>query len=135
VNEYLKISLLQIDLFHKDKKKNLSNIDNLVCDMENTDIILLPEMFNTSFCPFDISLAEDTNGETVAWMKSLSKKKSCAVAGTLMIREKNKIYNRLIWISKDGSLHSYDKRHLFSLIKEQKTISKGDKRNIIIEEG
>ena len=135
MNEYLKISLLQIDLFHKDKKKNLSNIDNLVCDMENTDIILLPEMFNTSFCPFDISLAEDTNGETVAWMKSLSKKKSCAVAGTLMIRENNKIYNRLIWISKDGSLHSYDKRHLFSLIKEQKTISKGDKRNIIIEDG
>jgi predicted amidohydrolase len=75
VNEYLKISLLQIDLYHKDKKKNLSKIDNLVCDIENTDIILLPEMFNTSFCPFDISLAEDTNGETVAWMKSLSKKK------------------------------------------------------------
>ena len=85
--------------------------------------------------PFDISLAEETNGETVAWMKSLSKKKACAVAGTLMITENNKIYNRLIWISKDGLQHSYDKRHLFSLIKEQKTISKGDKRKIIIEEG
>ena len=66
MNEYLKISLLQIDLFDKDKKKNLLKIDSIVSDIENTDIILLPEMFNTSFCPFDISLAEDTNGKTIA---------------------------------------------------------------------
>ena len=51
-------------------------------------------------------------------VKKISKQKKCAIAGSLMIREENKVYNRLIWISKNGEISTYDKRHLFSLIKE-----------------
>ena len=103
--------------------------------LKTTDIILLPEMFNTSFSPKSTHLAENMNGETITWMNTISKQKKCAVAGTLMIRENNKTYNRLVWISKNGRIFTYDKRHLFSLIDEQKYITKGKKRLIINENG
>ena len=135
MKENLEISIVQIDLFYKEKEKNLIKIDNITSKIISTDIILLPEMFNTSFCPSETRLAEDINGPTVLWMKSLSAKKKCSVAGTLMIKENNKVFNRLVWISKEGNVNTYDKCHLFSLAKEDKTISKGEKRIIINEEG
>jgi predicted amidohydrolase len=52
-----------------------------------------------------------------------------------MINEEGKVYNRLVWISKDGQISTYDKRHLFSLIEEERHISKGDKRLIVELEG
>ena len=75
------------------------------------------------------------DGRTVTWMKKTAKNKSCSIAGTLMIKERNKIFNRLIWISKEGIIHTYDKRHLFSFIEEERHISKGNTRIIIEENG
>ena len=31
--------------------------------------------------------------------------KKCAIAGSLMIEEEKKIYNRLVWISKSGKIY------------------------------
>ena len=53
----------------------------------------------------------------------------------MCIRDRNKIFNRLVWISKNGTIYTYDKHHLFSLIKEEKYISKGKDRLIIELEG
>ena len=50
-----------------------------------------------------------------------------------MIRKK--IYNRIVWVSKDGEVFKYDKRHLFSLIKEESFLTPGIKRTIINIEG
>ena len=131
----LNISLIQSNLFWKDVNKNLSHFENLISAILETDIILLPEMFNTAFCPKSTHLAEKMNGETISWMKQISKNKNCAIAGSLMVQENGKVYNRLLWISKNGKISTYDKRHLFSLIKENETLSKGKDRLIIEEEG
>ena len=131
----LKILLVQTNLFWKDKQANLLNIELQLSSSKDVDIILLPEMFNTGFCPAYNYLAEPMNGETIKWMLKISKKKKSAVAGSLMIKDGPNIFNRLIWISKNGIVKSYDKRHLFSLINEDKYISKGDKRLIVREEG
>jgi predicted amidohydrolase len=63
------------------------------------------------------------------------KKKKCVIAGSLMINDKGKVYNRLVWIGNDGQISTYDKRHLFSLIEEERHISQGDERLIIELEG
>ena len=52
-----------------------------------------------------------------------------------MITENKKVFNRLVWISASGEIHTYDKHHLFSLIKEERYISKGKGRLIVEEEG
>ena len=70
-------------------------------------------------------------GETVSWMTETSANKNCAISGTLMIKENKKVYNRLVWISKGGNISTYDKSHLFSLVKENKRITKGETRLIV----
>jgi omega-amidase len=127
----LAISLIQSNLFWEDVSENLSHFEKLISDIKDTDIILLPEMFNTAFSPKSNHLAESMDGKTISWMKEISKTKNCAISGTLMIKEGKNIFNRLVWISKNGTIFTYDKYHLFSLIKEEKYITKGNERLIV----
>ena len=135
MGETLNISLVQSNIFWQDVNNNLDHFFNLTSKIKNTDIILLPEMFNTAFCPELNYLAEPMDGKTVSWMWEISRLKKCSIAGTLMILENNKVYNRLVWISKNGNLYTYDKLHLFSLAKEEKYITRGSRRLILNEDG
>ena len=135
MKENLNLSLIQSHIFWEDVDKNLSYFERLISKISQTDIILLPEMFNTAFCPKSNHLAEKMDGKTINWMQEISKQKNCAIAGTLMITENKKVFNRLVWISASGEIHTYDKHHLFSLIKEERYISKGKGRLIVEEEG
>ena len=131
----MNISIVQTQLYWGSVEKNLSNIGSKINAITNTDLILLPEMFNTSFSPTFIHLAEDMDGRTVSWMKEIAHIKKCAIAGSLIIEEEEKHYNRLIWVSKNGDVLHYDKRHLFSLVKENEFISKGKDRLILQLDG
>ena len=135
MKQNLNLSLVQSNLFWEDVDKNLLHFEELISTISETDIILLPEMFNTAFCPKSTHLAETMAGRTVSWMKEVSKNKHCAIAGSLMVEEKAKVYNRLVWISRKGDIYTYDKHHLFSLIKEEKSITKGDGRLLVEIEG
>ena len=128
----LNITLIQSSLFWEDVDKNLSHFEGLISEISNTDIILLPETFNTSFSIKATHLAEKMDGKTVNWMKKISKQKKCAIAGSLMVIAKGKVYNRLVWISKKGDINTYDKHHLF---KEEKSIEKGEGRLLVEIEG
>ena len=55
----LTITLVQIDQAWENKKQNIALIDSLLSDNFNTDLILLPEMFNTAFSMNAIELSED----------------------------------------------------------------------------
>ena len=131
----LNLSLIQSDIFWEDIDKNLLHLSRLISNISETDIILLPEMFNTAFCPQSNHLAETMNGKTISWMKEVAKEKKCAISGSLMITENKKVFNRLIWISENSKTYTYDKRHLFSLINEGKYIEKGKDRLFIEENG
>ena len=122
MKQNLNLSLVQSNIFWEDVDENLFHFEELISIISETDIILLPEMFNTAFCPKSNHLAEKMYGKTINWMQEISKQKNCAIAGSLMIKEKEKIYNRLVWISKKGDIYTYDKRHLFSLIKDDKLL-------------
>ena len=74
MNKQLNISLVQADL-STDIKKNISLFNKLLKQIRYTDIILLPEMFNTSFLPEETSLSETMNGRTINWMKKVSQER------------------------------------------------------------
>ena len=88
----LTISLIQSILFWEDATANLSHFEKFISNIKDGDIILLPEMFNTAFCPKSKHLAECMDGKTISWMKEISKIKGCAIAGTLMIKEGKNIF-------------------------------------------
>ena len=94
----IQISLLQLDLLSKDVENNLNRISSFINKTSSPNIIFLPEMFNTSFCPSDVKLAESMHGNTVSWMKKQAANTKSAIAGTIMIREGNNIYNRFIFV-------------------------------------
>jgi predicted amidohydrolase len=95
---------------------------------EKTDLILLPEMFNTGFTMNVDKCAERMDGMTMHWMFETAKKFECVVAGTLIIEEEGKYYNRFVWMSPDGSYVHYDKRHLFGMAKEDTVFTPGNSR-------
>ena len=51
MKEKINITLIQSSLFWEDVEKNISYFESLILKNLNTDIILLPEIFSTSFCP------------------------------------------------------------------------------------
>jgi omega-amidase len=126
----LKITLFQGYLFWENIDKNLQNIALRLSGgiREKTDLIILPEMFNTGFTMDAGKLAEPMNGKTMQWMHKIAKQDSCIITGSLIIAEGGKYYNRLVWMRPDGSFECYDKRHLFTLAKEQNTYTAGKKR-------
>ncbi len=135
MQEELYITIVQANLQWKNKEANLIHFSSLLKTVKYTDIIFLPEMFNTAFCPKEIMLAETMNGKCIKWMKKISKEKKCAIAGSLMIKEKNKIYNRFVFINEKSDIYYYDKKHLFALSAENKYIEAGTKSSILIYKG
>src|SRR5476651_1435883 len=127
--ENLKITIFQGYLFWENIDKNLQNISlRLGSIREKTDLVILPEMFNTGFSMNVEKLAEPMGGKTMQWMQATAEKYKATITGTLIIKEGDKYYNRLIWMSPDGSHQHYDKRHLFAMGKEDLTYTAGTKK-------
>ena len=93
----LKISTIQTNLYWEDKNKNIEHLNNLIDSIEETDIIILPEMFTTGFSMDSTKLAEKMDGKTVSWMKNQAKVKNAVVTGSLIVEEEGNYYNRLVW--------------------------------------
>jgi predicted amidohydrolase len=80
-------------------------------------------------------LAEKTDGLTLNWMREMAKLKDAAVTGSVIISENDNFYNRLFFVFPDGSYKIYDKRHTFTLAKEDKTYTAGKDRLIVDYKG
>lgn len=129
----LKITTFQAYLFWENIEKNLKNLALRLSGIrEKTDLIVLPEMFNTGFSMNTVELAEEMNGLTMQWMLQQAKRFESVVTGSLIIKEKNNYYNRLIWMRPDGTFEKYDKRHLFGIGKEDDFYTAG-KDKLIVE--
>ncbi|MBD3748878.1 MAG: amidohydrolase [Sphingobacteriales bacterium] len=127
--DQLKITLLQAYLFWENIDKNLQNLGlKLAAIRESTDLIILPEMFNTGFTMNAAELAEEMEGKTMKWMKEKAHYFNAVITGSLIIKENGKYYNRLIWMHPDGSYQQYDKKHLFGMGGEDKVYTSGQKK-------
>jgi predicted amidohydrolase len=125
----MKISLVQPDTVWENKSENLRNLESLVLPLyNNTDIVILPEMFNTGFSMNHDALSELPGKVTFEWMKSTAKKGNFGLCGSYMVSENNLIYNRFLFVSPENEVWQYDKRHLFSMAGENKFFTPGTER-------
>lgn len=129
----LRISGLNQDILWKNKTENFKLVEDEF-SYEQSDILLLPEMFSTGFC-MDAEEIADRNEETLQWMKSFAKLKNSVVAGSVSVAEDNVFYNRFYFVQPDGSFDYYNKRHLFSYSGEDKIYSPGNERKILLYKG
>lgn len=123
--ESLQIHLVQFDMAWENIPFNLSKAETLLAEVKNSQLIVLPEMFNTGFSMNTSSIAEKPFAQTFEWMREEAKKRNTAICGSFAVNDKGKFYNRMHFVLPNGSYHIYDKKHLFSLAGEQHSYSAG----------
>lgn len=132
----LTITTIQTDLHWENKEANLRMLEDKLRNLEQpTEIVVLPEMFSTGFSMRPADLAETMEGETVNWMKNMSARYKIVLAGSVIIKEEDKFYNRFIWMLPNGQYGIYDKRHRFAFAGEDQFYTAGNKRTIASVKG
>jgi predicted amidohydrolase len=132
----LKISLVQTTLHWENVAANLIHFDEKINSiLEQTDIIILPEMFTTGFAVDRLNLAEEHGGNALKWMITKAKEKNAAIVGSIAVKENGELFNRLYWVEPSGKILHYDKRHLFRMAGENNHFTAGQQRIIIEYKG
>ena len=127
----LTVSLVQGATRWHDAAGNRDYYGRLVRDAAQSDLIVLPETFLSGFTNDTLGNAEAMDGPSVAWMRSLAAEVNATLTGSLVIRDGDTVYNRLVWASPDGAIAYYDKRHLFRMAGEHTRYGGGNERLIV----
>lgn len=122
----LKVSLIQSNLHWESSEANLAMFEEKIWKINTkTDLIILPEMFNTGFSMDAPRLAEPMNSKTFRWMKQQAAQTGAVIIGSYIVKENFLFYNRLFWVEPNGDFEFYDKRHLFRMAGEDKIFAPG----------
>ena len=134
----LNVAIIQTHLHWEDKKANLLLFDTYINALQgkNIDVIVLPEMFTTGFSMRPTKFAEqEAKSDTLTWMKKKALETNAALCGSFIVEDNGNYFNRLYWVQPDGNFYTYNKRHLFSLAKEDEHYAAGTEKIIIAWRG
>lgn len=136
MNRNLKIAAIEYQPTWADKNANLTRLHDVIKNIgQDTDLIVLPEMFSTGFITDkDIAnnLAERNTETTISDLKNIADDKKVAIAGSFIAKTASKLYNRAFFIEPGGSETFYDKHHLFSMGGENTVYSAGNTDSPIV---
>lgn len=128
----LTITLFQANLVWEDAEANMQAFSKKFENLgASSDLIVLPEMFNTGFSVQPRDVAETIKGPTFRWMRDQSRKSNAVITGSLITQEGDNFFNRLVWMEPNGFYLTYDKRHLFRMGGEHKRFSGGNKSLLV----
>ena len=123
-NNIVKIACLQQDIIWEQPDANRQLVEEAFEGIE-ADILVVPETFTTGFSDTMAAMAEEPEGPTLQWARTLAKRHDALFAGTWTVRENGLVYNRLHWVYPDGSYGYYDKAHTFRMSSEASQLAKG----------
>ena len=72
----MKISIIQTTLAWEDAAANRAHFTQLIDTIQETDLIVLPEMFTSGFTMNAAGAAEAPTGPSVVWMQQLAQAKN-----------------------------------------------------------
>jgi len=122
----LNVTLVQQPLIWQDPGANRERFAALLRPLAGTtDLIVLPETFTTGFSMDVERVGEVAGGATPEWLHDLSGELDAAVMGSVITREGEAYFNRLLWASPAGEARHYDKRHLFRMGREHEHFTPG----------
>lgn len=131
----LRVTTIQYDIQWHAPQANRNRVGEMLAEIGETDVVILPEMFTTGFTMAARDHAELMDGHTVRWMTEMAGTWKCCMTGSSIIEVSGRYYNRLMWVYPDGKILHYDKRHLFTLADEQKQYEKGHRKLILSYKG
>jgi omega-amidase len=128
----MNVALIQAPLVWENPKANRDYFEEKIKSVsDEIDLVILPEMFSTGFTMNPSEVWETMEGETISLLKNFAKARNLAITGSLIIKEDDEFYNRLVFIFPSGEIKKYDKRHLFSLADEEKVYTAGKDKLIV----
>jgi len=130
----LKVLMVQARLSWKDPTANRIHLQDLLANAAQSDafdLAIFPETFTTGFLGDTDLPEEDMQGPTVAWMQAMAQQYGAAMAGSAVIVEQGKRYNRFILVTPEGPVYHYDKRHLFAFGGENLRFVDGKQRLVL----
>ena len=131
----VKITIVQFDQIWENISANYKKIEELLENLEQTDLIVLPEMFHTGFS-MNTSLAEEwSNNEALIMLKNWSIKHNAAIYTSFMVSDNNGYFNRGVFVEPSSKVSFYDKRRSFGLGGEDKVFTAGESEIIVDYKG
>lgn len=128
----MRISLIQSPVIWHDPQANRAYFSEKISQLKaQPNLVILPEMFTTGFTMDPAAVAEKMSGDTVLWLQSMAMENNTALAGSIVIEENGKFYNRLLFVRPSGTIEHYDKRHLFTLAGEHHKYTPGREKLIV----
>ncbi|MEN6340705.1 MAG: nitrilase-related carbon-nitrogen hydrolase, partial [Clostridiaceae bacterium] len=128
----MRICCVQMDMLPAEPEQNFSHAEELIrraVRLQNPDVVLLPETWNTGFAPgkIDPVLADEDGQRTRSVFSALAIELGVnIVAGSVANRRGGKLYNTAYVFDRSGEcLAVYDKTHLFSPMGEDMAFAKG----------
>ena len=130
----MKVTILQHDIQWCRPAENMAHLDQLISHLPPTDLLLLPEMFATGLNNVAADIV-DAQPAILAWMKQKACELDAAVVGSIATEENGRNFNRMHFVTPDGEVITYDKRHLFAYGGEAQNFSRGNQRVIVTFRG
>ena len=133
----MKITLLQQDIAWGEAERNRQKAHELILRAPQSDLYVLPEMWNTGFIcnPSECEeLIEDAQGRSVRWMQEMANSTGAAIAGSIATRAKDGTMRTRLYFVRPGDTTPsyYDKHHLFTYANEDKFYTAGQE-NVTVE--
>lgn len=127
----MRVTILQRNIEWANTPFNVLGADVAIDCHPGSDLYVLPEMFSTGFCTHPEGIAETADCDTLRWMKDKAAATNAAIAGSIAISENGKYYNRFYFVTPDGQVTHYDKKHLFTYGGEHERFTAGDCRVVV----
>ena len=136
----MKIAAVQAAIRYGDVDANYHIADQAIeaAAAAEADIVVLSELWNTSFYPLNVyDLADEEGKRTKAFLSDAAKRYHVhIVGGSVANKKQGKLYNSTFVVDKTGEVvGEYDKVHLFTPGKEDTVFTAGDHLNIFELDG
>jgi omega-amidase len=136
VSTDLTLSLIQTETHWHDPLANQQLFDDWLARVpEQSTLVVLPEMFSTGFTMCSAEVAEEMSGPTVTWLIDAARSHNKTLCGSVVIADSDKYYNRFIWVTPQGEVSTYDKRHRFRMAGEHEHYAAGEERVVLKHQG
>lgn len=129
----MKIAIYQMEILPGEPEKNIEKVANWLSTLDDVDIAVLPEMWNTSYTLEKlVNITSEEGQREIEKLSELAKQYQInIVGGSIAVRVEDKIYNRAIVINKNGEhIHQYDKLHLVPMLDEPNYLTQGNNISI-----
>ena len=130
----MKVSLIQMAIYEAEPKKNIENVLAWLekAALDESDVIVLPEMWNTGYALEQMAELSDKDGQQTKNLlgKFAKENQVNLVAGSVATVKKNQFFNTTYVFNRAGQvIADYDKVHLFGLMGEDRFLQAGHRES------